>query len=201
MSEATVFVVDDDHAVREGLGLLLGSAGFAVETYPSADDFLDTYEPGRPGCLVLDIRMPGLDGLALQERLVSRGLELPIIILSGHGDVPAAVRAFKHGAVDFFQKPVNEEALLAGVRQALGRDAERRRARAHRGEALHRLEKLTPREREVLEHVVAGRANKAIAAELGISERTVELHRARIMRKLKARSLPELTRLVLAAQA
>jgi len=198
---ATVFVVDDDEAVRDSLELLVATTGLAVETFASAREFLDAYDPERAGCLVTDIRMPGMSGLELQEHLVALGASIPVIVLTGHGDVPAAVRALKAGAVDFVEKPFKPQALLDLINQAIARDRETREAMAREGAIAERLASLTPREREVMELVVAGKANKVIAVELDISERTVELHRGRIMKKMKARSLAELMRLVLPAQA
>lgn len=201
MPEPTVFIVDDDDAVRDALKLLMESAGLRAETYATGQAFLNACRPERAGCLVLDIRMPGLSGLELQERLSAAGISLPVIMLTGHGDVPAAVRALKAGAVDFLEKPYESERLLERIRQAIARDAEERVASDLQAEAAQRLEQLTPREREVMELVVAGKANKVIAFELHISERTVELHRGRIMRKMGVRSLPELVRLILGSGA
>jgi FixJ family two-component response regulator len=196
MSDATVFVVDDDRAVRDGLQQLLQAVGLRVQTYGSARDFLTAYKPETPGCLVLDIRMPGMGGLDLQAQLVQEGMQLPIIFLTGHGDVPAAVRALKAGAMDFLQKPVNSQSLLDLVQQAIRRDAEARATSAEQAEITRRLETLTAREREVLDMMVAGKANKVIAFELAISERTVEFHRGKIMKKMRARSLAKLVNMV-----
>lgn len=195
--EPTVFIVDDDDAVRDALKLLMESAGLRAEAYACAQAFLDAYRPERGGCLVLDIRMPGLSGLELQERLCAQNISLPVIMLTGHGDVPAAVRALKAGAVDFLEKPYDSDTLLERIQLAIARDAEERRASSLQAETAQRLEQLTPREREVMELILAGKANKVVAIELDISERTVELHRARIMKKMAVRSLPELMRLVL----
>ena len=198
MSDAgTVFVVDDDQAVRDSLALLVQSVGLDVETYASAGEFLDAFEADRPGCLVTDIRMPGMSGLELQEKLTEDGALIPVIVLTGHGDVPAAVRALKGGAVDFVEKPFNPQALLDLVQQAIARDADIRAQAAREAELAERRALLTPREQEVMELVVAGKANKVIAIDLDISERTVELHRGRIMKKMRVRSLAELMRLVL----
>ncbi len=196
MTDATVFVVDDDQAVRDSLQQLLQAVGLRVQTHASALDFLAAYRPDTPGCLVLDIRMPGMGGLDLQAQLVQEGMQLPIIFLTGHGDVPAAVRALKAGAMDFLQKPVNSQSLLDLVQQAIRRDAETRATSAEQAEITRRLETLTAREREVLDMMVAGKANKVIAVELAISERTVEFHRGKIMRKMHARSLAELVNIV-----
>ncbi len=196
-SEITVFVVDDDQAVRESLALLVHSVGLQAETFASARDFLDAYRPDRRGCLITDIRMPGMSGLELQEQLSAQGYHIPVIVLTGFGDVPAAVRALKGGAVDFVEKPFNPQALLDLVQQAIVRDAEIREQGAHQARLAERMSLLTPREQEVMALVVAGKANKVIAIDLSISERTVELHRARIMKKMQTRSLAELVRMVL----
>ena len=195
----TVFVVDDDAAVRDSLALLVQSVGLEVEIYPTAQDFLDAYRPDRPGCLITDIRMPGMSGLELQERLAADGVPIPVIVLTGHGDVPAAVRALKSGAVDFVEKPFNPQELLDLIHEANSRDVQRREVAVREAELGERLASLTPREREIMELVVAGKANKVIALDLCISERTVELHRGRIMRKMQARSLAELMRMMLAS--
>ncbi len=192
----TVFIVDDDLAVRESMGMLMASAGLASCGFPSARDFLAEYEPGVPGCLVLDLRMPGMSGTELQEELDRRGAMLPIIFLTAYADVPTAVGAVRGGAVDFLEKPVDGERLLKRVRDALGIDARSRSRRAEAEGARELLARLTPRESEVLKWVVAGHTNKAIAKVLGISRRTVETHRARIMHKTDAASLPELVRIV-----
>lgn len=193
----TVFVVDDDEAVRESLALLVRSVGLEAETFASAQAFLDAYRPERRGCLITDIRMPGMSGLELQETLSRDDIRIPVIVLTGYGNVPAAVKALKGGAVDFVEKPFNPEALLDLIRQAIDRDAEIRELAAHEAEVAKRMALLTPREHEVMSLVVAGNANKVIALELAISERTVELHRGRIMKKMRARSLAELMRMVL----
>ena len=196
-AQVTVFVVDDDRAVRESLALLVQSVGLEVETFSGAGEFLDAYQPDRLGCLITDIRMPGMSGLELQERLTEEGYHIPVIVLTGFGDVPAAVRALKGGAVDFVEKPFNPQALLDLVQQALVRDTELREQAAREADLAEHMALLTPREREVMALVVAGKANKVIAIDLSISERTVELHRGRIMKKMQARSLAELMRIVL----
>lgn len=197
MNSPKVFVVDDDRAVRDSLALLVNSVGLEAETFASASEFLEAYRPEHRGCLVTDIRMPGMSGLELQEKLTEEHIPIPVIVLTGHGDVPAAVRALKAGAIDFVEKPFNPQALLDLIQQAIARDTEIRAQAADEAEFSERMALLTPREHEVLELVVAGRANKVIAIDLGISERTVELHRGRIMRKMQARSLADLMRLVL----
>ena len=192
----TVFVVDDDEAVRDSLEMLLRSVDIEVETYPDAAEFLDAHDPKRAGCLVLDIRMPGISGLDLQQKLCEKGALLPIIFITGHGDVPMAVRAIQDGAFDFIQKPFHDQALLDRIQQALRLDAERRQRVERRAEIDRRLARLSPREGQVLELVVAGKANKVIAGELGLSQRTVEIHRAKVMEKMEAGSLAHLVRMV-----
>ena len=192
----TVFIVDDDPAVREGLSRLVRSAGYPVECFETAAEFLETWRDDRPGCLVTDVRMPGMSGLELQERMRAEGSSIPTIVLTGFGDVPGAVRALKGGALDFLQKPFEPDVLLVRIAEALKEDARVRKASARAAEVRSRLTKLTPREREVMAHVIDGKANKVIALELGISERTVELHRGRVMRKVGARSVAQLIRQV-----
>jgi len=196
--EPTVFVVDDDPAMRDSLCWLLQSVDLHVETYPSADAFLAAYDAGRPGCLVLDVRMPGMSGLNLQDELRARHIRLPIIMLSGHAEVPTAVRALKAGAIDFMEKPFSDELLLDRIRQAIDLDREQRDAEAQRAAVAERYALLTPREREVMELVTAGKANKVIAAELGLSPKTVEVHRAAVMDKMRADSVADLVRMRLA---
>ncbi|WP_119461381.1 response regulator transcription factor [Rhodospirillaceae bacterium SYSU D60014] len=200
MQAPTVFVVDDDDAVREAVGLLLKSNGFTVEAKTSAAEFLAAYDPVRPGCLVLDVRMPGMSGMELQAKLAADQVGIPVIIISGHGDIPMAVAAVQAGAVDFIEKPFDEHRLLATVQRALALDEERRRESAAATGAAARQSRLTAREREVLERVVAGDPNKVIAARLGISARTVEIHRARVMEKMRARSVAELVQMTLNAK-
>ncbi len=192
----TVFIVDDEPAIRESLSRLVGAAGFRAECFDGADAFLAAYRNGRPGCLVTDIRMPGMNGLELQERMRADGCAIPIIVLTGYGDVPGAVRALKGGALDFLQKPYEPDVLLVRIAEALERDARAREAAARAAEVGSRVARLTPREREVMALVIEGKANKVIAIDLGISERTVELHRGRVMGKLEARSVAELIRTV-----
>ena len=195
---ALVHIIDDDDAVRDSLALLLDSAGIATRTYDSATEFLALAPGLAAGCVLTDVRMPDLDGLALQRRLTKAGVTLPVIVITGHADVPIAVAALKAGAVDFLEKPFDDERLIAAVRTALtaSRDAHRQAAAAAR--IATRLASLTPREREVLDLLVAGNPNKTIAYHLGASPRTVEVHRARVMEKMGARSLAELVRMVIA---
>jgi len=188
----TVFVVDDDAAIRKAVSRLLRSAGIAVAAFASPSEFLAQYDPATPGCLVLDIAMPEFNGLQLQTTLGEKGSILPIIFLTGHGDVSKSVQAMKHGAFDFLTKPVKDKDLLPAVRAAIERDAVARREQAKLYEIREHLATLTPREREVLEHVVAGKLNKQIAADLGITEATVKMHRARVMAKMKVQSIAEL---------
>jgi two-component system response regulator FixJ len=194
----TVFVVDDDAAVRDSMRVLLETEGFDVRDHGSAKSFLQSEVPEN-ACLIVDIRMPETDGLELQEEIARRGLELPVIVMTGHGDVPLAVRAMKAGAVDFIEKPFVEQVLLTAVRRALhiGRQKQSRAAEIKAAQNLIAL--LTPRERHVLDQLVAGRSNKIAAYELGISPRTIEIHRAHIMDKMNARSLSDLVRISIAA--
>lgn len=189
---ALVYVVDDDDAVRDSLGFLLRSIGLECELYASAIEFLERYDAQRHACLVADIRMPGLSGLELQQVLNERKAAIPIVFITGHGDVPMAVAAMKAGAKDFIQKPFRDQDLIDRIHKALEQDKESRASRAEADTILERLASLTPRETEVMQRVVKGHANKVIAIDLGVSQRTVELHRARVMRKLKMRSLAEL---------
>jgi two-component system, LuxR family, response regulator FixJ len=187
-----VYLVDDDEAIRDSLGLLLRSVGLECEVYASALEFLGAYDPARHSCLVADIRMPGLSGLELQQRLNEQHAAVPVIFITGHGDVPMAVNAMKSGASDFIQKPFRDQDLIDRIHKALAKDREQRAWRAEEDAVRARLATLTPRETEVMRRVVRGQANKVIALDLGVSQRTVELHRARVMRKLKMRSLADL---------
>jgi len=198
-SPATVFVVDDDEAVRDSLALLLRSVELAVATFSSANDFLDSYDPAAPGCLILDVRLPGMSGLELQQRLADDGADLPIVFITGHGDVPMAVRAMRRGAVDFLQKPFSDQELLDRAQQALAEQSQRRQQSELKAEIAQRIRSLTPREHEVMELIVEGLANKVIANRLGTSQRTVEVHRANVMRKMQADSVARLVHLVFAA--
>jgi FixJ family two-component response regulator len=187
-----IYLVDDDDAVRDSLGMLFKSIGLKHEAFSSALDFLQHYDARRHSCLVADIRMPGLSGLELQQRLNEQRAEIPIIFITGHGDVPMAVTAMKSGAADFVQKPFRDQDLIDRINKALARDRERRKERAEQNEIRARIALLTPREKEVMQRVARGQANKVIAMDLGVSQRTVELHRARVMHKLKMRSVAEL---------
>jgi RNA polymerase sigma factor (sigma-70 family) len=195
-----VYIVDDDDAMRDSLVWLLESHGFAVEAYPSAERFLQAYREEMRGCLVLDVRMPGMSGLELHERLVARRVALPVIFVTGHGDVPMAVSALKKGAVDFIEKPFGDRDMLRLVTQCLELERARREAREREAEVGRRVASLTEREREVMDLVVAGKLNKQVADELGISIKTVEVHRARVMEKMAVGSLAELVQAVLAAK-
>jgi FixJ family two-component response regulator len=192
-----VYVVDDDEAFRDSLRWLLESAGYRVAAFASAERFLEAYRPGTGACLVLDVRMPGLSGLELQEELNRRGHTLPTIFVTGHGDVPMAVSAVKHGAFDFIEKPFNDEALLVLIGKAAQASAAARRESAQRLDTAARLATLTEREREVMDLVIAGKKNKEIACTLGISIKTVEIHRGRVMEKMGVESVAELVRAAL----
>ena len=194
---ATVFVVDDDEAIRNSLRLLLKSVGLESKTLPSAREFLETYRPSQPGCLVLDVRMPGMSGLELQEQLNLRGATLPVIFITGHGDIPMAVEAMQHGAFDFLQKPFRDQDLIDRIQRALAKDLQTRTALTEHERIRQRLASLTPREREVLALMTQGKPNKVMAHELGVSQRTVEIHRSRVMEKSGASSLAQLVRMVM----
>ncbi|MDH3647567.1 MAG: response regulator transcription factor [Gammaproteobacteria bacterium] len=191
----TVFVVDDDEAVRDSLSLLMEAESLSVECFSSPIEFLERCPDDRPGCLLLDVRMPQMSGLELRDELQKRGSMMPIVFITGHGDVPMAVDAMKHGAIDFIQKPFRDEELLERVHQALERNQVDRCSAAKIQDVSERIARLTPRETEVMAMVVAGNANKVIAQELGVSQRTVEIHRARVMEKMGARSIAHLVQL------
>lgn len=198
-ADQLIYVVDDDEAVRDSLSLLLEVRGYTVRSFASATEFLAAVPSLRPGCLIADIRMPEMDGLELQQRLIERALPFPLIVITGHGDVPLAVRAMKAGAIDFIEKPFAAETILDSTAAGLARLGEPRDRDPQAANAAARLALLTPREREVLHGLLAGLPNKSIAYDLAISPRTVEVHRARVMEKMGARSLSELVRMGLAA--
>jgi two-component system response regulator FixJ len=196
-SVPTVIVIDDDEAVRGSLKLLLRSVKLPVAVYASALEFLPSYAIDQPGCLVVDVRMPGMSGLELQQQLNLRGAMIPVIFITGHGDISMAVEAMRQGAFDFLPKPFRDQELLDRVQRALEKDAANRRDMAQTERVRELLDTLTPREREVLELVTSGKPNKVMAAELGVSQRTVEIHRARVMEKMHANSLAQLVRMVM----
>ena len=195
IKEQTVFIVDDDEGIREGLGLLLESIGQPYELYGSAMAFLDNYDPDRGGCLVLDIRMPRMTGLDLQIKLNEKKSLLPIIFITGHGDIPMAVEAMRRGALDFIRKPFREQELLDRINEALEYNAGKRKVLLDKQTLIEQIATLTEREMEVFQRVTEGEMNKVIAYDLGVSERTVEVHRSQVMRKLGARTLAQLVRL------
>jgi two-component system response regulator FixJ len=198
-TEPVVFVVDDDPGMRQSLTRLIESIQLPVEAYASAQEFLEAYDGDRPGCLVLDIRMPGMSGLELQEHLHRKQFPLPVIVVTGHGDIPMAVRAMQHGAVDFIEKPFRPQILLDRVGDAVKRSLQAWREQRHRRVATSRLGRLTRREREVLRHLLDGRAVKEIATHLGLSHKTVQVHRAHIMEKTQCNSIADLIRVATAA--
>jgi FixJ family two-component response regulator len=192
-----VYIVDDDEAVRNSLRFVFKSVGLAATTLPSAQAFLDAYDPDQPGCLVLDVRMPGMSGLALQEQLNLRGAIIPVIFISGHADIPMAVEAIQHGAFDFLQKPFRDQDLIDRAQRALAKDLINRAALKERSRIQERFESLTPRERDVLALMTHGKPNKVMAADLGLSQRTIEIHRAHVMEKTGATSLAQLVRMAM----
>ena len=198
--ESTVYLVEDDAAVRRALDLLLEARGLRRRVYASGQEFIDDYDPAHPGCLVTDLRMPGMSGLDVQKALLAKGHHIPVIFITGYGDVPQAVRAMKGGAVDFLQKPFENEILIAAIEKALAQEEASRLLRAEAHDAAARLQTLTPREVQVMEMVVEGKANKVIAADLELSIKTVEFHRAHVMEKMKVDSVAELVRIVMAAR-
>lgn len=198
-TEQTVFIIDDDVAVRDALALLLGLKGYRTAIYSSAEDFLAAFRKEWRGCMVLDIKMGGMSGLDLQARLNEQEAEIPIVVITGHGDAASARQALKSGAVDFLEKPIDDAQLVAAVAAALERDAKRRAERSVGDEVSTRLSRLTPRERQVMDLAAAGRHNREIGEALGISPRTVEVYKARLMEKLQARNLSELIRFALTA--
>jgi two-component system, LuxR family, response regulator FixJ len=195
--QPVVFVVDDDSGVRSSIRILLKSVGINTTAFASAREFLAAYDHSQPGCLVLDIRMPGMSGMELQLELNRLGAVIPVVFITGHGDVPMAVEAMQQGAFDFLQKPFRDQDLIHRIQEALERDAAHRDALRQRDVIRTRLESLTPREREVLELLASGKQNKVMAAELGLSQRTVEIHRANVMDKMQARSVAQLVRMLL----
>lgn len=199
-STPCVYIIDDDAAVRDSLGFLFGSVGLETRTYASAVAFLGDVGSLTNGCILTDVRMPDLDGLELQRKLVELGVPLPVIIMTGHGDVAIAVQALKAGALDFIEKPFEQEQLLQAVRNALANSEQRVEAARVASDAIRRIASLTRREREVLDQLVLGHANKIIAYDLVASPRTIQVHRARVMEKMRVRSLPELVRMVLAVE-
>jgi len=192
---AVIAIVDDDLSVRRSLQRLIRSAGWNAESFASAQEFLARPGPGTPSCLVLDLRLPGLSGLDLQKRMAEIGLEIPIVFLTGHGNIPASVQAMKAGAVEFLTKPFDEEDLFQAIQEAIERDRRTRQQRAEKRELKNRYASLTSREQEIMEQVISGTLNKQIAAELGITEFTVKFHRGHIMRKMQADSLADLVRM------
>jgi len=196
-SAPTVYIVDDDNGVRSSIRVLMKSVGLPAITFASAQEFLAGYHPNHPGCLVLDIRMPGMSGLELQETLNDKGAVIPVIFITGHGDVPMAVEAMRHGAFDFLQKPFRDQDLIDRIQQALARDHETRESLREHGRTRARIASLTPREKEVLDLLTAGKANKMMAQDLGLSQRTVEIHRAHVMEKMGAKSVAQLVRMVM----
>jgi FixJ family two-component response regulator len=193
-AESIVFIIDDDSLYRRSSERLVRSIGFRVQSFESARDFLSSRRPNAPSCLVLDVRLPGLSGLDLQRELAEAGVHIPIIFVTGHGDIPMSVQAMKAGAVEFLTKPFRDQALLDAIQQAIGRDQVARQRHAQNADLRRRYESLTPREREVFSFVVSGMLNKQIADEIGASERTVKFHRGHIMRKMQVNSLAELVR-------
>ena len=192
---AVVFVIDDDPSMRAALEDLVGSVGLQVRAFAAPQDFLQSKQPEAPGCLVLDVRLPGMSGLTFQKELAMRGVTLPVIFITGHGDIPMSVRAMKAGAVEFLTKPFHDQDLLDAIHTAIERDKERRREAVLVTELRERYAMLTERERQIMTLVVIGRANKQVAAALNLSEMTVKVHRGQVMRKMHAGSLPELVRM------
>lgn len=200
MAEPTIFIIDDDPAMRESLSWLIETIGHPVKTFSSAQEFLDAYDPQNPGCMILDVRLPGMSGLQLQQKMQADNINLPVIIISGHGDVPMAVKAMQQGALVFLEKPFRDQELLDNIQNALEKDARNREKDAASASILSRLESLTPREKEVMCLMVTGDSSKEIAQHYGISVKTVDVHRARVMEKMQANSLPELVHMVLSLE-
>ncbi|HVY79589.1 MAG TPA: response regulator transcription factor [Steroidobacteraceae bacterium] len=196
----TVYIIDDDNGVRTSIRVLMKSVGLPAATFASAQEFLASYNPAMAGCVVLDIRMPGMSGMELQEALNERGAVIPVIFVTGHGDVPMAVEAMRHGAFDFLQKPFRDQDLIDRVQAALARDRETREELKEHSRIRARIATLTPREKEVLDLLTVGKANKMMAQDLGLSQRTVEIHRAHVMEKMGAKSVAQLVRMVMELQ-
>lgn len=199
--QPTVFIVDDDAAMRDSLGFLIGSVGRRAETYASAEDFLAAYSNERPGCIVLDVRMPGLSGLELMEKLNEDRFAPPVVLVTGHGDIPMAVRALKAGAFDFIEKPFSDQVLLERIQQALQQDTVERSGERDRADIERKAARLTARENQVFELVVAGKPNKVVASDLGLSQKTVEVHRAHVMEKMRAESFADLVKMAVTLEA
>ena len=197
MKKPTIHVVDDDQAVRESIEWLIDSVGLNIRTYGSANEFLDNYTEDSLGCLILDVRMPGISGLDLQHILAERGIDMPIVFVTGHGDVPMAVRALKNGAVDFIEKPFNDQVLLDTIQAAVQKHRGRLKQRAELENLQARYDNLTSREQEVMDRVVTGKPNRDVGEELGISVKTVEVHRAKVMEKMQARSIADLVKMAM----
>lgn len=197
----SVYLIDDDPAVQDSMRRLLKSVGLPLHTFTTAQEFLEKYDPATSaGCLILDIRMPGMSGLELQQRLRERGDDLPVIVVSGHADVPMTVRAIKAGALDFLEKPCNEQVLLDRIQEGIQENLRRRSEQTERGEIQARMQKLTPREREVLDLLVSGKPNKTIASDLNISRKTLDIHRGKVLQKMEAETVADLVRMVLKAR-
>lgn len=199
-NNGVVHIIDDESAMRQSLAFLLSMTGSAVQTYDSAASFLDQLPAAQRGCIVTDVRMPGMSGLELQQRLNAMEVELPVIVITGHGDIPMAVEAMRLGAVDFIEKPFDSDVLLTAVRSALSKQAQEGQLALEASDARQRAQSLSTRERQVLDHLISGRRNKGIARELGISPRTVEVHRAKLMAKMQATSLSDLVRMTILMQ-
>ena len=197
MTDATIFIVDDDPAIQDSLSWLLETVGYSVKAFLSAQAFLDAFTPEMRGCMILDIRLPGMSGLQLQQKMTADGIRLPVIIISGHGDIPMAVKAMQQGALTFLEKPFRDQELLDSIQDALERDDRNRKIDSLREQVRQRLDTLTPREHEVLERIVEGDSSRVIGEFYDISVKTVEVHRAHVMEKMQAKSLPELVQMVL----
>jgi len=198
-AQPTVFIVDDEPAVRDSLCLLVKSMGLLVETFASGQEFLDAYDPSRAGCLVVNVRLPGMSGLELHDRLAQQGCHIPVIVITGHADVPMAVRAMKAKVFEFLEKPFNDQVMLESIQMALKEEASLRKKQAQKSEFKARLILLTPREREVMNLIVTGKPNKVLSDELGISRKTFDIHRVRIMAKMQAESLVDLVKMIILA--